>query len=133
MHNVLIADDSKAMRLQVTRAVHEVLPKATIDYAASGAEVLKAWRSDTPPDLMILDIHMPVLSGFEVLRHMAADERRLPCIIIYTASRDDILRQKCIEAGATAVVTKSHEDIHDAIQKALQNRAVSDVNKGLKQ
>jgi CheY-like chemotaxis protein len=120
MHNVLIADDSKAMRLQVTRVVREVLPQANIQYASSGAEVLRMWRSDTPPDLMILDIHMPVLNGLEVLRHMTAGGDRPPSVIIYTASRDEVMREQCLNAGATAIVTKSHEDIHEAIRNALQ-------------
>jgi len=125
MKLVLIADDSKTMRLQLARVVHEVLPQASVAYAVSGAEVLKAWGSDAPPDLMILDVHMPVLDGLEVLRHMAADAGRRPLVIIYTASRDDVLRQQCLDAGATAVVTKSHTDIHAAIRLAMKSPAAT--------
>lgn len=123
MLHVLIADDSKAMRLQVTRALHDRVPDAIIHYAANGAEVLKTWLSDSPPDLMVLDVHMPVLSGLEVLRQIAAHGGKPPRVIIYTASRDDVVRRQCLEAGATAVITKSHDDIGEVIAKCLADPA----------
>ncbi|MEK7704979.1 MAG: response regulator transcription factor [Myxococcota bacterium] len=120
MLNILLADDSKAIRMQVARVVRELLPDADVLFAQDGAGVLKMWRTAMPPQLTILDIHMPVLNGLEVLRHAAADGVTIPPVIIYTASRDDVLRQQCLEAGAAAVVTKSRENIQDAIRKTLR-------------
>jgi CheY-like chemotaxis protein len=128
MYVILIADDSKTMRLEVARVVHEVAPDAHIHYAADGAEVLKAWRTHPAPDLTILDIHMPVLNGLEVLRHSSASGINPPRVVIYTASRDDVMRCQCLEAGASAVVTKSRENIHDAIRNALQIQAEDNTN-----
>lgn len=122
MHQVLIADDSKAMRLQVTRTVQQALPDSTIIYAASGDEVVRACLDDSAPDLMVLDIHMPVLNGLEVLRHIAANGAELPIVVIYTASRDDAMRNQCLDAGAAAVVTKSREDLEQALRDVLQDR-----------
>lgn len=120
MPNVLIADDSKAMRLQVARTVQQAMPEATIAYAASGTDVIKACLEKSAPDLMVLDIHMPVLNGLEVLRQIAAQGVALPTVVIYTASRDDGLREQCLAAGATAVVTKSREALELAIREATQ-------------
>ena len=119
---VLIAADSKMMRLQILRVVREVLPDASIVYAENGAEVLKAWGAVPAPDLTVLDIHMPLLNGFEVMRHASAAGIRAQPIVVYTASRDDGLRQQCLEAGAAAVVTKSRESIRAGIERALQLR-----------
>ncbi len=119
MLDVLIADDAKTMRLQVMSLVREVLPDAVFTLVENGAEVLKAW-SMKPPQLTILDIHMPLLNGLEVMRHAVASGLGVPPVVIYTASRDESLRAQCLDAGAAAVVTKSREDIHAAIRAALR-------------
>jgi CheY-like chemotaxis protein len=126
MVDVLVADDSKAMRLQVARVIREVLPEAEIRFAENGADVLKAWRAAVPPRLTVLDIHMPVLNGVELLRQAAAGGVVVPRVVIYTASRDDALRQQCIAAGAAAVVTKSREDLHEAIRAVLETKMTPD-------
>ncbi|MBN1962003.1 MAG: response regulator transcription factor [Deltaproteobacteria bacterium] len=120
MTNILIADDSKTMRMQISNVVRELLDDANIRYAEDGAGVLKAWHDIHPPNLTILDIHMPVLNGLEVMRHLLASGTKIPKVIIYTASRDDAMRQQCLDAGAAAVIIKSRENIHEAIRTALQ-------------
>jgi CheY-like chemotaxis protein len=120
MPSVLIADDSKVMRLKVARTVQRALPEASIAYAANGPDVIKACLEGSAPDLMVLDIHMPVLNGLEVLRQLSAQGTALPVVVVYTASRDDVLREQCLAAGATAVVTKSREDLDNAIHHACQ-------------
>jgi DNA-binding response OmpR family regulator len=77
-----------------------------VDRALDGAEALQALRR-TPPDLVVLDIMMPGLSGTEVLRVIRTerDTRRLP-VILLTAKTDEIDRVVGFEMGADDYITK---------------------------
>jgi DNA-binding response OmpR family regulator len=74
--------------------------------ALDGAEALDALRR-SPPDLVVLDIMMPGLSGTEVLRVIRSerDTRRLP-VILLTAKTDEIDRVVGFEMGADDYITK---------------------------
>jgi CheY-like chemotaxis protein len=89
---LLIDDDPAAVDL-----LENDLEEAgyTIEYAASGEEGIERALGD-PPDVIILDLIMPGLSGFEVAERLKSDERTLPIpIIILTAkelSQDERFR-----------------------------------------
>ena len=77
------------------------------------------------PDLVLLDIVMPGISGLDVLNFMRTDPRLIgiPVIIISSNSMPSD-KQTCLEAGANEYLTKpvSYTDLKDAIEKALQSR-----------
>jgi len=74
--------------------------------ATNGAEAL-ALVAATPPDLVLLDIMMPGMDGFEVCRRLKADDRtRLIPIVIMTALDGTEERIRGIEAGADDFLTK---------------------------
>jgi len=78
---VLVADDSP----QNIELLSRVLGQAyRIKVATSGEKALKIVYSDEPPDLILLDIMMPDLSGHEVCRRIKAnpDRRRIPVIFV---------------------------------------------------
>lgn len=72
------------------------------------------------PDCMILDLHMPGMSGLELLREIDARGARVPTIII-TAHDEPDARRRCLEAGAVAYLRKpfDHQALLDAIALAL--------------
>ena len=77
------------------------------------------------PDLVLLDIVMPGISGLDVLNFMRTDPRLIgiPVIIIsFNSMPSD--KQTCLEAGANEYLTKpvSYTDLKDAIEKAFQSR-----------
>ena len=102
--NILVVDDNDSNRTllahQLNRQGHEVTT------AASGREALEMIRSDRP-DLILLDLFMPDMNGFDVLREMNSDEelRAVPVIII-TGLNDKSAAVKCIEAGAFDLLIK---------------------------
>ena len=102
--NILVVDDNDSSRSllahQLNRQGH------TVGAAPSGREALKMVRASRP-DLMLLDLFMPDMNGFEVLREMRADEglRTVPVIII-TGLSDRNAAVKCIEAGAFDILIK---------------------------
>jgi DNA-binding response OmpR family regulator len=101
---ILAADDDSAILklLEVTlrRAGYEVIT------AADGREALAKARAETP-DLLLLDVMMPHLDGFEALAQLRADPAiaGIP-VIVLTAKRHDADLIHGIEAGAVSYLTK---------------------------
>jgi signal transduction histidine kinase len=75
--------------------------------AHSGEKALEICQSDTPPDLVLLDIMMPGMDGFEVARRMREHptSETIPVIFV-TAMTGDDARLKGLELGAVDFVTK---------------------------
>jgi len=96
---VLVVDDVASNRfILVTHLKKQGI--SSIFQAENGREALETIRSH-PIDLMLLDVMMPEVDGFEVLEQMKADEelRHIPVIMI-TALEDIDSTVKCIELGA---------------------------------
>ena len=74
----------------------------------------------TSPLLVLLDLNMPVLDGYQVLKRMKADERtrRIP-VIILTTTEDTREVSRCYELGCSVYVTKpvDYAPFTDAIRK----------------
>ena len=95
-----------------------------IAYAEDGIEGLEKARAN-PPDIIILDIHMPRMDGMEMLRHLRADPvlQRIP-VIIQTAIDSGDHRETTFTAGATDFVTKPlyHAEFQSRVRTHLENR-----------
>jgi len=102
--NILVVDDNDSNRNllahQLNRQGHR------ISTASSGREALDMFREEKP-DLILLDLFMPDMNGYEVLQEMNKDEalRAVPVIII-TGLSDKSAAVKCIEAGAFDLLIK---------------------------
>jgi len=86
-HNVvLVVDDDANIRKMIVAALKR--DGYTFLEAPNGREALDLMRSDHP-DVVVLDLMMPVLSGWDVLRERSSDEdlMRIPVIIV-SANRD---------------------------------------------
>jgi len=77
-----------------------------VRHAESGAHGLEQ-VSAAPPDVILLDVQMPGMDGYEVCRLLrrAPGTRRIPVIMI-TASDDPALNRKAYAVGAQACITK---------------------------
>src|SRR5688500_4307691 len=75
--------------------------------AKNGEQALKAARSDAPPDLVLLDIMMPDMDGYEVCRQLKADERTrgIPVIFV-SAMGQETDETKGLDVGAVDYITK---------------------------
>jgi uncharacterized protein (TIGR02266 family) len=105
---ILVVDDVKLFRHMETRILS--WRGYQIDEAQSGAEALEKIRAN-PPDLVLLDLFMPGMSGAEVCRQIKSDPelQSLPIILITSSSRDEDLRQ-AVQAGCDELLTKPLED-----------------------
>ena len=101
---ILIVDDDEDLRLLARKAL--VRGGHTVIEAADGAEGLEMIGRRCP-DLLVLDINMPGIDGFEVLRRLGAAEGgpSLP-VIVLTAHGDEAAAQTSFELGATDFLAK---------------------------
>ena len=79
---VMLADDEPLARGYLEDLLKAMPDIEVLGSYKNGSEVLKACR-DNPPDVLILDIEMPVLTGFDVVKRLQADD--MPSIIFATA------------------------------------------------
>jgi DNA-binding response OmpR family regulator len=78
----------------------------TVSLAQDGADALQLADCDCP-DLVILDVSMPVLNGFEVLRTLKADRfHRDTPVLMLTASRSERDVRRAVSNGAADFITK---------------------------
>jgi len=100
-YELLIADDDPGFR-ETVRMVFE--PHAHLVEASCGEEAIEIVRV-REVDLVLLDIHMPALSGIETLRAVKSLREALPCIVI-SAGLTAELHREAEGAMASAVLRK---------------------------
>ena len=71
---------------------------------ASGKDFLAA-SATRQPDCLVLDLHMPGMSGLQVLHEMRAARSMFPTVVI-TAYDEPATREQCLAAGAAAYLSK---------------------------
>ena len=100
-----------------------------VKLANSGEKALKAVQGDNPPDLILLDIMMPGMSGYEVCQVLKADPatRHVP-IIFLTAMSSMEDEQKGLALGAADYITKpiSPPIVMARVKTQLENKAMAD-------
>ena len=117
---IAIVDDEEPVR----KALKRLLRASGLDAEsyASGQDFLEA-AVLREPDCVLLDLHMPRMSGLQVLRALQAARRALPTVII-TAHDAPETREQCLAAGASAYLRKPLEEheLLDTITAALGAR-----------
>lgn len=102
---VLVVDDSELTRVMLVEILrglgHRVLE------AANGRQAVEALVTD-PADLVLLDLDMPVMDGFEFLEALRSEGRHatLP-VVVFSARGSEEDKRRCLELGADAYLVKS--------------------------
>jgi FixJ family two-component response regulator len=98
-------DDDSSVR----RALQRILNASDLDAEtfASGEEFLVSLQFRRP-DCVILDLHMPGMSGLEVQRQMTRAELHVPVIMV-TGHHEPSMRALCLTAGASSYLRKPLE------------------------
>ena len=121
--SLMIADDDDAWRM----TLHDVFePRGFRVYLASnGREALSVIERQRI-DCMLLDMHMPELSGLETLQLVRRRKLLLPCIMV-TADSSVHLRQRALSLRAFRVLTKpvSRELVTVTVEEALQSSSAA--------
>lgn len=125
---VLVIDDDAGVRLilqvNLQHAGYEVI---TAEGAPQGLELSRVWG----PDVIVLDLMMPQVDGFEVLDHLAREGHAAVPIVILTAMTASNVKERCIRAGARLVMTKPLEPhaLASEIERILaQDRSSADLD-----
>jgi signal transduction histidine kinase len=109
---VLLVDDNEwDIELNRHMLIEEGSLYCDVLTASDGREALAALQSaaseNNPIDLLLLDINMPVMSGFEFLAQLSKEERRkYPLIVMCSTSRSDIDKRMAASFGVTGYMTK---------------------------
>lgn len=101
MESLLFIEDDDAIRLALSLALED--EGYSVNQAANGSDGLAAFDA-TPVDLVLLDLRLPDMSGFEVCRALRV--KSIVPIIIITAQTDTVDMVAGLEAGADDYVTK---------------------------
>ncbi len=101
---ILFVDDDPILR--EFAAVNLASEQAGVDTAPDGVAALEAIEAKAP-DILLLDLEMPHLDGFEVLARLRADERHRGLPVIVVTGREDVEAvDRAFQAGATSFVVK---------------------------
>lgn len=101
--NILIADDEQHMRV-LLKMILEKLGYVVIAEASNGEETIKLYNQ-TKPDLVMLDINMPLKTGLNVLEELENNGQKA-CIIMMTSLSDLETVEKCLDLGAYGYIRK---------------------------
>jgi CheY-like chemotaxis protein len=103
--NVLIVDDNEPARLLIGRIVVQELG-ARVTLAGTCEEALRLAK-DNAYDVILLDLLMPGIGGYEVLRHIRAEgaNRATPVLVVSVMSNHESI-ERCRLLGATAFLAK---------------------------
>lgn len=119
MKNLLIVDDSKAMRMVVRRALRQAqVGDYQIDEATNGQEALTKLR-DAHFDVVLADWNMPEMNGIDLLRAVRSERMPVKFGFITSEGTDDI-RNMALENGAQFVIVKpfTPEALNAALEQA---------------
>ena len=123
---ILVVDDE----LRNVRLFDAVLSSAgfRVTSAAAGSDALESVKRELP-DLILLDIHLPGITGYEVCRRLRADPatRFLPVVMVTSSDRE--VRLDAIEAGADDFITKpfNHQELLARVRSLVRIKRYHDT------
>lgn len=123
MAKILVVDDEP----NIVLSLEFLMQQAGFEVStALDGETALALVNETPPDLVLLDISLPGISGFEVLEQLRSQAafKRLP-IVMLTAHGREVEREKGLALGADDYITKpfSTRQLAEKVQALLNESA----------
>jgi CheY-like chemotaxis protein len=117
--NILLADDDDDDRLLFTDVLREYSKDSNLSYAHNGEHLMTMLRSESLPDVLFLDLNMPLKNGMECLEEIRSDEKlkNLPVVIFSTSSHPGTINQM-YDIGAHLYVRKPND--FNALRRAIQ-------------
>jgi FixJ family two-component response regulator len=115
---VAVVDDDASVRKAIRRLL--IAAKLRVETFSCGEDFLIS-LAEHMPDCLVLDLHMPGLTGLEVQRHIVRSGMNVPTVVI-TAYDESEAREKCTSAGVAAYLQKPVDDqvLLDAIAAAVR-------------
>jgi CheY-like chemotaxis protein len=104
---VLITDDDPGIRGLLTTVT--LLTGCTVETAANGTEALQKLRTGSY-DLLLLDLMMPMMSGYDVVDHLKEMENR-PAVIVLTATHAEALALERLDGRVVSSIMRKPFDV----------------------
>ena len=119
MSRILVVEDSNMMQVYYTQILSR-MAGCQVAFVKNGQEALEQIAKKGVPDVVVLDVNMPVMDGLEFLGHFRGEQPTPPArvIIVSTEGRDDDLRRG-MDAGASAYLRKPFKP--EALQELIQS------------
>jgi DNA-binding NarL/FixJ family response regulator len=116
--NIILADDDDDDRLLFKDVLKEYSQTSNLRFAHNGEHLMSLLRSEDLPDVLFLDLNMPLKNGIECLEEIRGDEKLkdLPVVIFSTSSHPGTINQM-YEIGAQLYVRKPNDFTH--LRKAI--------------
>ena len=123
---ILLADDHTVLRQGMAQALEAQPDMTVVAQAKDGAEALALVQTHKP-DVVLMDINMPIMDGVEATRRVTAVAPQVGIIILTMYRRDDYVVE-AIKAGASGYLLKEIEldEVLSAIRAVAQGQAVMD-------
>ena len=114
---VLVVEDHPIMRLGIAAIINAQPDMKVCAQAESGIEAVRMFRTHRP-DVTLMDLRLPGMSGLDALRAIRKDDPAARCVVLTTYEGDEDIHQ-CLAAGAAGYLIKamSHETLVDALRK----------------
>ena len=118
---LVIADDHPLFRDALRQAVSGVLSSAAIDEAGSFEDLTRLLEQGGEVDLILLDLTMPGISGFNGLIYLRAQYPAIPVVIVSASDDNDTIRRS-LDFGASGFIPKRFgvDTLRDAILKVME-------------
>jgi len=130
MPKILVVEDSNALQAYYGQIFRQ-LAGFQVTFTKDGRQALDQIAEQGTPDIVILDINMPVMDGFEFLEHFKGDRERPPArVVLVTSEGREHERKRGMQAGATAFLTKpfTPEALATLLQGLLAQRVPEDAH-----
>jgi len=114
---ILVVDDHPLLRVGVAAIIDAQSDMRVIAQAGSGEEAVRLFRKHRP-DITMMDLRLPGMSGLEALRAIRQEDPHAKCLVLTTYEGDEDIHQ-ALAAGALGYIIKgmSHETLVDALRR----------------
>lgn len=122
MLKIIIADDHQIVRRGLSMTIDAEKDMKVLDEAADGSQMLKLIKKHKP-DVVLMDLQMPVMDGVDALKQIRLEFAELP-VLILTSFSDDAHIYAALRAGASGFLLKEMggDELVDAIRGAANGR-----------
>ncbi len=113
---VLVVDDHPIMRVGIAAIIQATPDMTAVDQAGTGEEAVQLFEKHLP-DVTLMDLRLPGMSGVDVIRTVIARHPAAKFVVLTTYEGDEDIHQ-ALEAGARSYIVKGMP--HDALVNALR-------------
>ena len=120
MHRVFLVDDHPVMREGIRTLVERAEDLSICGEAVDASGALDALNGGVSPDLLVLDLSLPGMSGLDLLKHVRGLHPSLP-VLVLSAHDESVYADRVVRAGAQGYLSKHSpsEEILSAMREVL--------------